>query len=100
MTEKITYQNITLQPLDNERLANLCGLLDENLRQIESYLDVQISNRGNSFRIKGDKINVPITSDLIEHLYEISATERLTPKQIHMYLSNSFDTEEVSKKIF
>ena len=98
MTEKITYQNITLQPLDNERLANLCGLLDENLRQIESYLDVQISNRGNSFRIKGDKTNVPITSELIEHLYEISATETLTPKQLHMYLSNSSDTEEVSKK--
>ena len=45
MTEKITHKNITLQPQDNDRLANLCGTLDENLRQIESHMHVQISNR-------------------------------------------------------
>jgi phosphate starvation-inducible PhoH-like protein len=33
------------QPLDNNRLANLCGPLDENLRQISAALDVTIFRR-------------------------------------------------------
>ncbi len=89
MTEKITHQNLVLQPQDNERLANLCGLLDENLRQIESYMNVQISNRGNKFIIKGHKDIVPMTSELIEKLYDISSEEELTSKQLHMYMNSN-----------
>ena len=89
MTEKITHQNLVLQPQDNERLANLCGLLDENLRQIESYMNVQISNRGNTFIIKGHKDIVPMTSELIEKLYDISSEEELTSKQLHMYMNSN-----------
>ena len=47
------------------------GILDENIRQIESYMNVKISNRGNAFTIKGSKSNVPMTSALIEKLYSI-----------------------------
>ena len=39
-----------LEPSDNARLANLCGPLDENLRLLESRLDVQIRRRGDNFR--------------------------------------------------
>ena len=38
--------NVTLAPLDNRALANLCGPLDANLRQIEAALDVTIARRG------------------------------------------------------
>ena len=38
---------------DNERLANLCGALDENLRQIEAALDVTIKRRGARFALAG-----------------------------------------------
>ncbi|MFT0533003.1 PhoH family protein [Castellaniella hirudinis] len=37
----------------NAQLANLCGPLDENLRQIEQAHDVTISRRGNRFSIRG-----------------------------------------------
>ena len=97
MTVKTTHQNILLSPQDNDRLANLCGLLDENLRQIESYMNVEISNRGNAFRIKGDENNVPLTSNLIEKLYKISAHEELTPKQLHMYM-NKTTNDIIAKK--
>ena len=97
MTEKITSQNLLLQPQDNQRLSNLCGLLDENLRQIETYMSVEISNRGNSFIIKGDKQNVPLTSSLIEKLYLISAEEELTSKQLHMYMNNTSDGTQSTK---
>jgi len=91
LTEKLTHQNLVLQPQDNVRLANLCGLLDENLRQIESYMNVQISNRGNTFIIKGHKDIVSLTSELIEKLYDISREEELTSKQLHMYMNNTND---------
>ena len=97
MTETITSQNLLLQPQDNQRLSNLCGLLDENLRQIETYMSVEISNRGNSFIIKGDKQNVPLTSSLIEKLYLISAEEELTSKQHHMYMNNTSDGTQSTK---
>jgi len=91
LTEKLIHQNLVLQPQDNVRLANLCGLLDENLRQIESYMNVQISNRGNTFIIKGHKNIVSLTSELIEKLYDISREEELTSKQLHMYMNNTND---------
>ena len=36
---------IILQPEDNARLANLCGALDENIKQIETALEVNIKDR-------------------------------------------------------
>ncbi|MGB5081955.1 MAG: PhoH family protein [Burkholderiales bacterium] len=44
---------LVLAPLDNQRLANLCGVLDENLRQIENALDVSIARRGDRFMLRG-----------------------------------------------
>ncbi|HEX9192198.1 MAG TPA: PhoH family protein [Burkholderiales bacterium] len=44
---------LVLSPVDNQRLANLCGALDENLRQIETALDVSIARRGERFTLRG-----------------------------------------------
>jgi phosphate starvation-inducible PhoH-like protein len=70
-------------------LINLCGLLDKNIRQIESFFDVEISNRGNSFKITGGNENVASTSNFIEKIYDLSEKEEITPKQLHLYLNNS-----------
>ena len=53
-TARIT-DAITLAPLDNRALANLCGPLDANLRQIEAALDVAIARRGASFTVSGSR---------------------------------------------
>jgi phosphate starvation-inducible PhoH-like protein len=45
---------LLLSPLNNKHLANLCGALDENLRQIETALDVSIARRGERFTLRGD----------------------------------------------
>jgi len=60
---------ITLQPEDNVRLANLCGTLDENLKQIEDALDVGIARRGAHFRFSGEKQNMQLAAQLIENFY-------------------------------
>jgi phosphate starvation-inducible PhoH-like protein len=44
---------LVLSPVDNQRLANLCGTLDENLRQIETALHVTIARRGERFTVRG-----------------------------------------------
>ena len=51
-TETQTIQ-FALEPVDNQRLARLCGALDENLRQIETALEVSIARRGEYFSIQG-----------------------------------------------
>ncbi|MDT8999632.1 PhoH family protein [Paucibacter sp. APW11] len=57
-------------PIDNPRLAHLCGMLDDHLRQVEAALDVRISRRGEQFRIEGIKAAAERSLQLLESLYE------------------------------
>ena len=59
----------TLVPLDNERLANLCGPLDENLRQIETAFDITIGRRGEHFRLTGETAKAKQGIEALEHFY-------------------------------
>ncbi len=60
---------LKLAPEDNRRLANLCGPLDENLRQIEAAFDVTIARRGMSFRVNGDSAQAEKGAQAVEHFY-------------------------------
>lgn len=60
---------ITLQPEDNERLANLCGPLDENIKQIETALEVNINRRGSTFSITGKQQNMRMAAQIVENFY-------------------------------
>ena len=53
MATRKAETSVTLSPPDNRALANLCGPLDANLRQIEAACDVAISHRGGTFTIAG-----------------------------------------------
>src|SRR4249919_2739475 len=59
---------VKLEPVDNQRLARLCGALDENLRQIESALDVTIARRGAKFTVRGQQADR--AAQAIEHFYD------------------------------
>ncbi|PJJ96272.1 phosphate starvation-inducible protein PhoH [Lysobacteraceae bacterium NML03-0222] len=48
------HYDFTLEPNDSEQLANFAGPFDAHLRQLQLRLGVEISNRGNVFRIKSD----------------------------------------------
>ncbi|HPV31165.1 MAG TPA: PhoH family protein [Methylotenera sp.] len=60
---------ITLTPEDNVRLANLCGALDENIKQIETALEVSINRRGSTFNITGKLDHTRLAAQLIENFY-------------------------------
>jgi phosphate starvation-inducible PhoH-like protein len=61
---------LTLSPADNNRLANLCGVLDENLRQIETALNVTLSRRGEVFRIVGAPEKAELAARILEDFYQ------------------------------
>jgi phosphate starvation-inducible protein PhoH and related proteins len=73
-----------LEPSDNTRLANLCGPLDENLRLLESRLDVQIRRRGDSFRVTG--VHAESAEDTLRELFDLTKSEEVTPERVHLAL--------------
>jgi phosphate starvation-inducible PhoH-like protein len=66
---------VRLEPVDNPRLARLCGALDENLRQIESALDVSIARRGARFTVRGQPRQAERAARALEHFYGRAAQE-------------------------
>jgi len=81
-------QQFDLEPIDNERLANLCGQLDEHLRQVEQRLDVQISNRGNHFRVIGQPQAASAGREVLCELFGLTEKETLTPQMVHLSLQH------------
>jgi phosphate starvation-inducible protein PhoH and related proteins len=76
---------ITLQPEDNARLANLCGALDENIKQIETALEVNINRRGSTFNISGKQDNMRLAAQMIENFY-VRAKKPLALEDIQLGL--------------
>ena len=60
---------LLLSPVNNTQLANLCGALDENLRQIETALDVTIARRGERFTLRGERAKTMQASEALQMFY-------------------------------
>ncbi len=71
------------QPLDNKRLAHLCGPLDENLRQISSALDVTIFRRGEKFIASGS--NAERAVEILDRFYAL-ANKPVSVEEIQLAL--------------
>ena len=61
---------LSFTPVDNERLANLSGALDENLKQIESAFDVSIARRGEHFSISGQPEPSRLAAEALQRFYQ------------------------------
>jgi len=59
---------------DNRRLANLCGPVDQNLRQIEEAFDVRIARRGDSFTVEGPAADARRALAALRHFWSLSET--------------------------
>jgi len=77
---------VTLEPVDNQRLARLCGALDSNLRQIETALDVEIARRGAHFSVRGERHLAERAARAIEIFYDRAAAE-LTIDELQLGLT-------------
>jgi phosphate starvation-inducible PhoH-like protein len=84
----------TFKPLNNIRLVNLCGPLDEHLRRIEEALDVKVAHRHEQFKVEGAKAMAEQAMDVLQALYEI-AERSIDPAVVQLTLaSDSGMTEE------
>ncbi|HUH39395.1 MAG TPA: PhoH family protein [Castellaniella sp.] len=70
MSERSKATTLTLTD-SNAQLAELCGPLDENLRQIAQAYDVEISRRGNRFSVRGE--NAKPATDALRWFHERAA---------------------------
>ena len=73
------------ETVDNRRLANLCGALDQNLRQIEEAFDVRIARRGASFSVEGTTSASRRAVAALKHFYA-SAEHALTLDDVQLGL--------------
>jgi len=78
-------EEIAFRPVDNARLAALCGPLDANLRQIETALDVSIARRGERFAIEGPREKAARAAQALKRFYE-DATHDLSIEDIQLGL--------------
>ena len=69
---------LILEPEDNSRLQNLCGPLNNNIKEIEQRFNVEINQRGNLFNFVGDKKNISIASEAIKELYITSEKNNIS----------------------
>jgi len=76
---------ISFSPVDNQRLANLCGALDENLKQIETVLDVTIARRGEHFSLRGKSAQTLLATEALRNFYS-QTQHHLSIEQIQLGL--------------
>lgn len=89
LNDRLHSVDLSLEPADNQRLVNLCGPVNGNLRQLERRLGVEISNRGNSFNIIGDQRCVQMAAEVLKDLYKATAEEILSASRVHLFLQES-----------
>jgi phosphate starvation-inducible protein PhoH and related proteins len=75
-------------PLDNTRLAHLCGTLEEHLRAIEAAFQVQITRRNESFRVEGPKARAERATALLQSLYD-RAQRPISPANLQLALAEA-----------
>ncbi|KXW55487.1 PhoH family protein [Ferrovum sp. PN-J185] len=92
---------LELTPLNNQQLANLCGVLDENLKYLEKSLGVVLRRRGAHITIQGDSELIKETAQIIQELYKYS-DQMLEQNDIDQYLQtikNIVDSNPVALQL-
>ncbi|MBA6417287.1 PhoH family protein [Colwellia sp. 6M3] len=101
---KNTSINFELSPADNNRLANLCGPMDDNLKTIERRMGVEISYRSQEFKVTGKSLNTDAVKNLLIDLYletEIvkGKSTTITPQMLHLAIVDAGALEAAPSKI-
>src|SRR5271169_1714726 len=79
-------REILLAPIDNIRLVELCGPLDEHLRLIETRLGVEVRRRGNRFQLVGMSDAITRAESVLQNLYARAQREPVDSERVHFAL--------------
>ncbi|OHT26150.1 nucleoside triphosphate hydrolase [Providencia stuartii] len=101
---QIATQEIFLEPADNQRLMSLCGPFDDNIKQLERRLAIEINRRDNRFKLSGKPLNIQAASKILRQLYVETAPIRgvipdVDPEHIHLAISESRVLEQAADSI-
>lgn len=104
MSNKIVTLEIDLEPSDNRRLSSLCGPFDDNIKQLERRLGVEINHRNNYFSIVGKAYSASAALDILQSLYVETAPVRgntpdIEPEHIHLAIKESGVLEQTTDSI-
>lgn len=100
----IDTREITLEPADNARLLSLCGPFDDNIKQLERRLGIEINRRDNHFKLTGRPICVTAATDILRSLYVDTApmrgqTQDIEPEQIHLAIKEARVLEQSAESV-
>jgi phosphate starvation-inducible protein PhoH and related proteins len=89
LSTPIETRDLAFEPVDNARLANFVGPMDENLRHVEQRLGVNVRRRGGWVEVSGPAPAAERAQNVLKLLFDLSATESLTPDRVHLALQES-----------
>ncbi|CAK9885737.1 MAG: PhoH-like protein [Candidatus Erwinia impunctatus] len=100
----IETREITLEPADNNRLLSLCGPFDDNIKQLQRRLGIEISRRDHAFKLTGNALSVNAAVNILRTLYVDTAPVRgqindIDPEQIHLAIKESRVLEQVEESV-
>ena len=100
----IYTREITLEPADNARLLALCGPFDDNIKQLERRLGIEINRRDNHFKLTGRALCVHAAADILRSLYVDTAPMRgqiqdIEPEQIHLAIKEARVLEQSAESV-
>jgi len=76
--------SVSFEGAGNDRLAALCGPLDQHVTQIEERLGVEIRRRGTQFTVIGEQAETGAA--VLRSLYARSGEGPVTPEDVHLAL--------------
>lgn len=99
---KIITVEFNLEPANNQRLASICGPFDDNIKQLERRMGVEINHRSNSFSVVGQAHTAEATAEIIKDLYVDTAPVHnnipdIEPDRIHLAIKESGVLEQTPK---
>jgi phosphate starvation-inducible PhoH-like protein len=86
LNASVATRDLAFDPVDNTRLANFVGPMDQNLRHVEERLGVQVRRRGGWLEVSGPESAAIAAEHVLRDLFELSAKESLTPDRVHLAL--------------
>ena len=99
MTSEHPSHRLDLEPENPQRLANLCGRLNEHIQQIEQRLHIKIQNRGATFIMLGEPDALASATHILEALYQLTeSNDTLIPAQVHLVIQEHLNDETASEK--
>jgi phosphate starvation-inducible PhoH-like protein len=88
-----------LDPINHEKISELCGPNNSILKQIEVELGIKILNRGPSFKINGDDTKAKIAKDILIRIYEdLDENKTIGSEEVHLYLRKGMNDLNNIKK--